>query len=362
MNKEEIRLDEANKNASDYCCPSCGAPVKYSPEKGVLICDYCNTEVEIEKVISKIEFDFDEGKLDDVSWSSETKVIHCDNCGANNVYDANEISMTCPFCGSNQVVETNELAGIKPHRVIPFKQGHEAIVENYRNWLKKKFFAPRKVKKQIPNLIINGVYLPVWTFDTNTMSFYNGKLGKRYTRTVGSGKNRRTVTEIRYFNISGSRGVNFDDLIVNAGSKIAQDEINKIAPFDTNNSYDYEKSFLAGYSSEHYVLRLNKGWDNAKLRMDPIIRREILSRYNYDVVSYLNVNTSYNNVKYKYVLIPVWIGIYKYANKSFRFLANGESGKVTGKSPISPIKVTIVSILSIILAVLLLLFILNSEY
>ena len=358
--EDDVKFEEANKNTSDYRCPSCGAPVKYSPEKGVLMCDYCNTEVEVEKILSRVEFDLDEGKLDDSSWSHETKIIHCDNCGANNVYNSNEISMTCPFCGSNQVVETNELAGIKPHRVIPFKQSNLNINENYHNWLKKKFFAPRKIKKEIPNLIINGVYLPIWTFDSDTMSFYSGKLGKRYTRTVGSGKNRRTVTEIRYFHVSGSRAVKFDDLIINAGSKISQEEINQIAPFDTNNSFDYESGFLAGYSSEHYVLRLNKGWDNAKVKMDPVIRREILRRYNYDVVSYLNVNTSYNNVKYKYVLIPIWIGLYKYNNKNFRFIANGETGKVTGKAPVSPVKVTIVSFLSIILALLLILWIMNS--
>lgn len=359
MNKDDkIILDEANIEAANYSCPNCGAPVKYSPEKGVLICEYCNSNVEVDKVKTNEEFDFFDGKVDDSEWNKEAKVVHCDNCGANNVYDSNEISVTCPFCGSNQVVETDELAGIKPNRVIPFKQGNNIIDQNYRTWLKKKFFAPIKVKKEIPNLILSGVYLPVWTFDTNTVSQYNGKLGKRYTRTVGSGKNRRTVTEIRYFLINGTKTLKFDDLIINAGSKIAQEEINKIAPFDTNNSFKYERSFLAGFSSEHYVVRLNNGWENAKIRMNAVIKNSILSGYNHDVVSYLNVSTTYHNIKYKYVLIPVWIGIYRYANNEYRFLANGETGKVTGKTPISALKVTLTVLLGIIITFILLYWIL----
>lgn len=361
-NNDEIKLDEANRVAKDYSCPNCGAPIKYSPEKGVLFCEYCNTSVEINKIESNEELSFSKGKIDDTSWNKETKVVHCDNCGANNVYDFSEISITCPFCGSNQVVETTELTGVKPNRVIPFKQSNKIIDSNYRNWLKKRFFVPGKIKKQIPNLKLRGVYLPVWTFDAFTVSQYNGKLGKRYTRTVGTGKNRRTVTEIRYFMVDGIKKLQFDDIIINAGSKINQEEINKIAPFDTNSSFEYERGFLAGFSSEHYVVRLNSGWENAKIRMNGVIRSSILKDYNHDVVSYLNVDTTFNNIKYKYVLIPVWIGIYTYAKKEYRFLANGETGKVTGKTPISALRVSLTVIVGLIILILLLYWILSLEY
>lgn len=356
-NEEKITLDEANCKVTDYSCPSCGAPVTYSPEKGVLFCEYCGNTVELDKNKSNEEFDFSDGIKEDNSWAIETKVVHCDNCGANNVIDSNEISTSCPFCGSNHVVETSEISGIKPHRVVPFKVASKTIDDNYRTWLKKKLFAPSKVKKQIPNLIINGVYLPIWTFDSNTFSVYDGRLGKRYTRTIGSGKNRRTVTEIRYFHIRGNKNITFDDVITNAGSKIQQAEMDRLSPFDTNNSFEYERGFLAGYSSEHYSVKLNKGWENAKVTINGVIKREILKKYNYDVVSYLNINTKYHDIKYKYVLIPIWIGLYKYANKEYRFLANGENGKVTGKAPVSALRVSIAVILGIIFVILITLWI-----
>lgn len=354
MAEEKEIFDESNTETEEYSCPNCDASLEFHPQNQTLCCKYCGFEMPVDGKASDEEFDFLKHVEEDNTWNKEAKVVHCDNCGANTVVDNNEMSFTCPFCGSNSVVESKEITGIKPHRVVPFKISNELSKENYSKWLKKKLYAPRKVKKEIPSLKIRGVYLPVWTFDTNTFSLYKGKLGKRYTVTVGSGDNKRTVTKIRYFYIRGNEKLNFDDLIVNAGSKISQDEISAIAPFNTNDSFLYENSYLVGFSAEHYTIKLNTGWENSKIIMKKQIERKILSNYYYDVVSYLNVNTTYNDIKYKYVLIPVWIGTYMYNNKQYRFIANGETGKSSGKYPISAIKVIFTVLIALILLILIL--------
>lgn len=343
------------KATKDFKCPSCGAPISFDPATGGLRCEYCGYVESIKIETSEIENDFVEGQKEDNNWTAETKIVHCDNCGADNVLNAGEMSVTCPFCGSNHTITINQVAGIKPHRIIPFKIPNQNIKNTYSKWLRKKIFTPSKIKKQIPTMKLNGVYLPIWTFDSDADSYYNGKLGKYHTRTVGSGKNRRTVTEIRYFNIVGNKSLFFDDFIVNAGTKISQKEMNAISPFDTNNSCIYQKEFMAGFSSEHYSVRLNDGWDIAKSSMDESMKRAILNDYHYDVVSYLNVTTNYNNIKYKYVLIPVWIGVYTYKNKPYRFIANGVTGRFTGKAPVSALKVLL--FVAIILAIVILLFV-----
>lgn len=356
---EEKDLSELESN--NYSCPSCDAPLIFDPSKSMLHCNYCGLDVSIDGKTSNVEYDFDEDKDVDEKWDAETKVVKCESCGANNVIPSGEISVTCPFCGSNHVVETNELVGIKPHRIIPFKISEEIIKQSFCKWIKGKFFVPGKVKKQIPETKIYGVYVPAWTFDCETYSIYDGKLGKRYTRTVGSGKNRRTVTEIRYFRIRGSKKIFFDDLIISAGKNISSAEIANISPFKTNDSFEYDMKYLAGFSSEHYTLKLKTGWDSAKFKINDNIRSTILHSYNYDVVSYLNVNTTYNSIKYKYVLLPVWIGNYVYHKKIYRFIANGESGRMYGKTPISALKVTLVVLLVIALVVAFMLFAGYSE-
>lgn len=348
-NYDDTSLSEVKK--SQFSCPNCDAPLIYLPEKGMLHCNYCGTDVKIDGKNSIEENDFSEGiELDDVLLG-EAKILKCESCGALNKIKATDISLSCPFCGSNHVIETEELYGIKPDRVIPFKIGDTAIKTLYSKWLKNKFFVPRKVKKQIPNSEIEGVYIPVWTFDAVTTSHYDGKLGKRYTRTVRSGGKTRTVTEIRYFNVNGVKNLNFDDVIVSAGVKVNQDEMAKLGNYDTNNALEYNMQYLAGFNSEHYTLKFKSGFEQAKSRMDVSIRANILAGYNHDVVSYLNVSTKYDSIKYKYVLVPVWIGEYSYNKKQYRFLGNGENGILTGKAPISIWRVLFVVLLVLVIII-----------
>ena len=56
-------------------------------------------------------------------------------------------------------------------------------------------------------------------------------------------------------------------------------------------------------------------------------------------MDYLNVDTAFGKVTYKYMLLPVYIGHSKYNGKLYNFYVNGQNGNVAGKSPVSPVKV-----------------------
>ena len=61
---------------------------------------------------------------------------------------------------------------------------------------------------------------------------------------------------------------------------------------------------------------------------------------------------------YKHVLFPVWIASYRYKDKIYHFLVNGQTGEVQGEAPISWIKVALVVIF--VLIVIMVLFLLFS--
>lgn len=336
--EEEIKK---NVEATDYSCPNCGAPLNYNPADSTLLCSYCDFKKKIVGKISSEEYDFLNYQEDEGIWKKEVKVVKCDNCSALNVISNNEMCSTCPFCGSNQVVETNELPGVRPQRVIAFKFSKEVANQAYLQKIKRNIFVPKKVKKQKIEVLINGVYIPSWTFDTNTFSTYEGRLGKHYTQTIKVGKTTTTVIKTRWFSVKGSEEVIFDDVLVNAGLRITANELKSIEPFDTNNSFIFDQQFLAGFSAEHYTVKLHSAWSSAKLYINPTIKRKILSKYSYDVVDHLNVNTIYDHITYKYVLLPVWIGLFVYNNKKYRFLVNGTNAKrIKADVPISALRVT----------------------
>lgn len=348
---DEELLEESKNDI--YKCPGCGANLTYNTSNQSLHCEYCDYSLVLEGTHSTEENDF-LASIDSLKNIEEVKKAVCKNCGATIIINSQEITSNCPFCDTSIVVSTENIKGLKPDRVIPFNIDPNESKENYRLWLKKRFFAPRKLKKEIPNPNIYSVYVPSWTFDTNVIGSYEGRLGKRYTTYVGSGKNRRAVTRTRWFRIKGVHQKIVDDVLICSGKQIEQKEMIKIEPFETNDSFVFDNRYIVGHTTEHYSIDLNTGWKMGQNRILEQMKREILSKYNYDVIDYIKIYPNYNNIKYKYVLLPIWIGHYFHHKKKFRFLVNGESGKVWGKTPISALKISILVLLGI--AVLLLIF------
>ena len=341
-NRENIETWEINNNVETQMqkCPGCGANLVFDPERQALYCAHCGTVESLPESLTAKELDINSAFSSDRNWSEEeASAFECDNCGAKVVLQKGETATSCPFCGTAHVMKTNELLGLKPNALIPFAFGRDKAVELAKQWAKKRLYAPRKFKKNITTDNLKGVYTPCFTFDSSTLSYYKGRIGKRHTRTVGSGKNRRTETYIVWRNIAGTYADFFDDVLVSAGQKMDQKKLDKINPFDTNNSKEYEEKYLLGFMAYHYDCELESCWDTAKNRIDVALRNSILAQYSYDVVDYLNVSTTHSNVTYKYVMLPVYVGNYKYNKKTYNFYINGETGKVTGKYPISPLKV-----------------------
>ena len=200
------------------------------------------------------------------------------------------------------------------------------------------------------------MYTPCFTFDSFTTSYYEGRIGTTHTRTVGSGKNRRTETYVVWRHIRGTYTRGFDDVLITAGEKLAQRTLDKISPFETNASRQFEEKYMLGFMAYHYDKELVDCWGDAKKVMDASIRHGILSGYVYDRIGYLNVSTSHENVTYKYVMLPVYVGNYRYNKKAYNFYVNGETGKVNGKYPKSVPKILglVLGIVAVVVAIALL--------
>ena len=317
-------------------CSSCGASMTFAPDVGALKCEHCGR---IEEVLDK---SFAEEKdffavVD--GWDGEACAYKCDSCYAVTVFPKGEIAGKCPFCGASNVLSLQDMAGVKPNAVVPFALTRDEAKVYYKKWIRKRLYAPRKLKKDFVADNVNGIYVPCWTYDTKTYSSYVGRLGEYYYVTVGSGKNRRTVRRTRWYTVSGKWDEAFDDIVVESGEKITQSQLESVMPFSTGRAVKYDAKYLSGFLAERYTLGVRECYELAKNFMERVIKNNIVSRYRPDVIDYLNVNTTYADVTYKYVLLPVWLCSFKYKGKEYGFLVNGETGKTKGKAPVSWLKV-----------------------
>ncbi len=340
-------------------CDGCGSNMVFDPTTQMLYCAHCGNKVEFatHETVSEQNIALAFGQADNLD--DESVVFRCENCGAKVVLDRSETAKKCPYCSTAHVVQDEEIKGIKPNGVLPFAFNKDKAGEYLKAWGKKKWLAPSKFRKELKNGKMTGVYTPCFTFDSKTTSRYVGRIGERRTRTVGSGKNRRTETYIVYRTISGTLDEFFDDVQISAGGRITQNELNKLRPYMTNDAKLYEKNYLLGFMAYHYEKDVKVCWGEAKTAIDAEIRRLILSRYSYSVVDYLNVSTDHFDVSYKYVLLPVYVGHYTFKKKDYRFFVNGTNGRVWGKSPLSFWK-TALLVLGIGLAFVLLFLLFNN--
>jgi DNA-directed RNA polymerase subunit RPC12/RpoP len=343
----ENNININSKDTHNYPCPGCGGNMIFDPETQALKCPYCESTQDIG--VNKIEIkEYDFKTAEDTAptnWGSEKKVLQCKNCSGEVVMDAVETANSCAFCGSSYIVKNDHTAGIVPESLVPFKISQKKALEMFSKWIKKRYFAPRALKTNYQGQKLTGIYIPNWTYDSDTFSTYSAQVGTYYyvTQTYrenGQTKTRR-VRKIRWSYTSGRYSRFFDDVLVNASQKIDEALMNKLQPFHLKELLPYSPKFLSGFVAERYSIGLKEGWGKARIKIDSSLRSEIRARIHGDEVRNLNVSTSYSNIKFKHLLLPIWISSYTYNNKVYHYMVNGQTGEVQGRSPISPIKVTL---------------------
>ena len=362
---EEIRQTKTIRE-TDKKCPNCGATLQYHPTLGKLFCEFCGYEEEIKQELNDAgeqktaeERDlFSEANTEGYDWGVNNKVVICKSCGAESIYDELQIADVCPYCGSNQVMQASEdLKTLAPGGVVPFKINDKEAGGLFTKWIKGKFFCPKKAKESARPEAFKGVYLPYWTYDADTMSRYSARYG--IDREVKD-KDGKTRTETDWYSTGGNYQRFFDDVLVIGSKRYEEDLLSRIEPFDTKANVAYKPQYLEGYTAERYSIGLKDGWNTAtgkmKKEIENGIEKTVTDRFNADHVDEVKFDTKYDKTTYKYLLLPVWMSAFTYKDKVYRFLVNGQTGKVGGKTPVSALRVvlTIAVIVAVIVGLILL--------
>ena len=343
MSEFDTNLDAQTvetKEETDKKCPNCYGVMDFDPVTGGLTCPFCgHTEaipVNEEAPEQAEEQDLASAdKLENCNWGVQKKTVICKSCGGESIYDALEIASVCPFCGSNQVMEAFDLNTMAPGGVVPFAVTDKQASDLFRTWIKRKWFCPKMAKESAKAKSFKGIYLPYWTFDATAYSEYVGEYG------IDKKRDERIVTN--WYAVRGNNRLTFDDELVCATTKHSQSMLQGIEPYRTAENKTYKPEYVAGFAAERYSIGIKEAWDMAKQSMKFKIRNTIESgikrQYRADRVRNLRITTKYSNLTYKYLLLPVWISSYKYQDKVYQFMVNGQTGKVSGKIPISVPKV-----------------------
>lgn len=340
-------------SADRFPCSQCGALQVYRPGTTALECSYCGhrTAIEVRDGLI-VEYDFDEAlaTLADAPPAGNRPSTQCENCGAEFDFDEHVHAGACPFCGTPIVKGTGINRHIKPESLLPFSVDEPSALEAYRRWIAKLWFAPGALKRYArQEQRLTGVYVPYWTYDSQTATRYQGQRGDNYTvqqsyTTVENGRTvrrTRTVTKIRWRPVSGRVQRFFDDVLVGASLSLPRKITDRLRPWDLEKLEPYNEKYLSGFRSEVYQVDLDEGFDQAVNIMNGVIRGDVARDIGGDHQRITHMHTEHSDTKFKHLLLPVWSAAFKFRTKTYRFVVNGRTGKVQGERPYSVVKIAL---------------------
>src|SRR5581483_9431234 len=343
---------EKNVKAKRFKCDGCGAEMKYNASVKKLKCDFCGAVKDVPAGEGAVvERDLFEGFATaprGLGAATAVKTSRCQECGANVAFPDGATSTKCTFCGSARVLEQAENSNaLRPESLLPFHIDKKQANASFSSWITKLWFRPSDLKAMAKVQEVAGVYVPFWTFDAHVDSQWTAEAGYHYyeeeeytTQENGETVTRsRSVQRTRWESAWGSRSDDYDDVLVCASKGLPRELADGMKTFDTTQLVPYSPGFLAGWRAEEYAVDLQEGFGMGQQKMIAEQERRCAKDVPGDTHRALSVDNTFSALTFKHVLLPVWIAAYRYNNKVYRFLVNGQTGEVVGKAPWSVFKI-----------------------
>ena len=246
------------------------------------------------------------------------QVIQCDACAGSVVYDAGREVASCLFCGSI-AVHPDDLTEIpEPQTFVPFTVERERAEAAFRKWARSSWWYPREVRSLAIDL--NDAMLPAWRFAAGVETHWAGL--------------KSAMTRSGLQPVSGVAKTT-SSVMVPASLGLSEGELAKLEPFESTGEQTWDTDAQA---VPHEVPSVSEpaALGRARERMSAMHRRRIrrdnrLQRCK--GASLLEVHRT------ELLMLPIWIGSFRYRDLPWRFVINAQTGKVTGRAPLDRIKV-----------------------
>ena len=324
-----------------YKCPCCDGAIEFDSSLQKMKCPYCDSEFEME-TLQAYDQELNGQPPENMTWDTgsggqwqqcETEGLHsyiCNTCGGEIVADETTGASECPFCG-NPVIMTGQFAGaLKPDLVIPFQVDKKAAVAALQNHCKGKRLLPKVFKDENHIQEVKGLYVPVWLFDTDA----DALVRYRAARTRSWSDSQYNYTETQHFSVTRGGGIGFENVPVDASTKMDSTLMEAIEPFHMGDAVDFQTAYLSGYLADKFDVDAADSIDRANTR----IKKSTADAFASTVQGYTSVipadtNIQLRNGRARYALYPVWILNTRWNGEIFTFGINGQTGKIAGDLP-----------------------------
>jgi hypothetical protein len=236
----------------------------------------------------------------------------------------------------------------EPDAVVPFAVDREQAGAVLRGWLRSLRFAPNRLKQVVGADSLTDTYLPHWAFSGQAATTFAGERGKHYwvshtkTSTDGRGHAATTTHQHRHTRWSpthGSFNREFEDVLVTATRQQDAKWLSRVGPWPLEQAEPCRPEHGAGLRSAPCELGREEGLAEAKATMLRVIERDCREHIGGDDQRVHAMETDYSQVECRLVLLPAWVGSYRYGGKTWQVVINGSTGRLYGERPYSRAKI-----------------------
>ena len=144
------------------------------------------------------------------------------------------------------------------------------------------------------------------------------------------------ITETDHFDVFREGSIAFERVPVDASSKMPDDYMDSIEPFDYSDLKAFSTAYLPGFLADKYDVSAEESAERADARCEGTLVAALAdTATGYDICTPVSHDVRLRRGKVHYALLPVWMLNTKWNGKDYLFAMNGQTGKLVGDLPTS---------------------------
>lgn len=258
-------------------------------------------------------------------------VTECENCGGTVVFDAPLEAVKCVFCGDVSLTAAELQDVEQPAVAVPFAVSDADARGLFGTWAKGSVWTPRAFRGQ--DIVLERLWVPAWRVRAEVHASWTGLV----SASTRSGKRPESGTDVRE-----------REAWVPASLGLTQPELAALAPFPAEDCVAWDAQSaeapyeVAGSSAQTATIEARTQFREAVRK--GLIRDQRLKDCRASVLL--------REVDTAAVMLPVYVGCVRFADQPWRFVINGQTGRVTGKKPIDAKRIAAVVAVVALIALL----------
>ncbi len=337
------------RQAKSHTCPQCGGHLAYDLLSSGLACSHCGFKEAIRPTVvgptvARQEFTVDTMEIAEKGWGKMRNMLHCQQCGAELSYPQGAVATSCPYCGSNSVnVTQSEINLFQPQALVPFKVKPDQLQGITQAWIEDGWMHPSALKESAKIGGFVPFYIPYWAFSLTIEADWEAEVAHTVTERYydSSSKSWKTRTRVEWRWENGKVKDGFSDYLVSGVDKkrLNPKILAEIQQYNMKELVKFNSDYLIGINANAYDVDLPTAWAECKAQMREIAKNLAISDASNPRVRNLSIEMSYDNERWRYLFVPVYIAVYRFGEKYYQVMVNGQNGRVFGQKPIDWTKV-----------------------